>query len=74
MSGEKQGEQFPRLTTWHDLCHEVTVATEERCFELLKEEMDGPKRLRHVMRIYSRINRLRAARERKELTEKAKSK
>jgi hypothetical protein len=59
--------------TWHELCRKVMTLDEDACRLLLAEEQAGPARLRHMARIHSRINRLRAERERIELIKEAKS-
>ena len=45
----------------------IRLADEKTCEQLLKVELDGPKRKVFALRIHSRLNRVRAARERKEI-------
>jgi hypothetical protein len=45
----------------------VRKADEETCAKLLAAERRGKRRLVSMLRIHSRLNRLRAAREREEL-------
>lgn len=60
--------------TWHELCEYITTATEEEAETVLRQELDNGARRRHLLRIYSRVNRIRADRERKELIAKARAK
>lgn len=61
----------PALTTWDNLNEFVMKTTDESVLQkLLKEELDGRKRSQFVKRIHSRINKLRADRERAELEAK----
>lgn len=45
----------------------VRTATEDQCAELLRAEKEGAKRLIVMLRIHSRLNRVRAERERAEI-------
>lgn len=60
-------------TSWDSL-NQVVMNTEDEEFlnVLLKEELKFKKRKQYVLRIHSRINKLRADRERTELLEKIK--
>ena len=49
---------------------ELRNCTEKEAAALLKAELKGKRRAVTVMRIYSRFNRMRAARVRKELASK----
>lgn len=61
------------LTTWDNLnTHVMNTDDEAKLQKLLKEELDGRKRKQFVLRIHSRLNKLRADRERVELLEKIK--
>lgn len=53
--------------TWVELNDVVRNADEDTCQKLLDLELRGKARKRFVLRIHSRINRLRADRERKAL-------
>ena len=55
------------LKTWLDLNLFLLQADERACLDLLKTERAGRARCRFILRIHSRMNRMRAARERKEL-------
>lgn len=55
------------LKTWLGLNTFLRAAKEKECQELLKHETCGDKRKKVMLRIHSRLNYLRAARERKEL-------
>ena len=55
------------FTTWMELNAKMQTATEEDCVSLLKAEKEDRKRKQFLLRIHSRLNRLRAARERSEL-------
>jgi len=57
----------PVLSTWIGLNDFLRDATQEQCEELLKEECEGCNRKQFVKRIHSRLNKVRADRERKEL-------
>ena len=58
------------LETWSALNVFLNTATEKEAQELLKTELKGRKRKNCVLRCYSRFNRMRADRERKELLDK----
>lgn len=60
----------PSLRTWLALNDAIRDADEEQCQELLKEELKGRRRKKFIMRIHSRINKVRADRERAELEAK----
>lgn len=63
----------PALTTWENLNAFVMETDDEaKLQKLLKEELNGRKRAQFVKRIHSRINKLRADRERLELEEQIK--
>jgi hypothetical protein len=53
--------------TWHALLKVAREATEGECSRMIEEELGGERRLRHLLRIHSRLNKLRADRERCEL-------
>lgn len=55
------------IRTWVELNEIIRRADERTCELLLKVELDGPKRKVFALRIHSRLNRVRAARERKEI-------
>lgn len=55
------------ITNWHDLNAVLTVASEERVAQLLKEEVEQHKRGTYITRLHQRYTTLRAQRERKEL-------
>jgi len=55
------------IRTWVELNEIIRLADEKTCEQLLKVELDGPKRKVFALRIHSRLNRVRAARERKEI-------
>ena len=55
------------LASWLALNAFLKSATEPQCWELLKEERTGKKRLNYLIRIYGKANRLRSERERREL-------
>lgn len=63
----------PALATWDGL-NEFVMATDDEAAlkKLLTEELKGRKRAQFVKRIHSRINKLRADRERAELEEQIK--
>ena len=60
----------PVLQTWQTLQAGVRDASEAQCEELLKEEKKGRNRPQFVLRIFSRLNRMRALRERQGLVDK----
>lgn len=63
----------PALTSWDNLNEFVMETDDESVLQkLLKEELKGRKRAQFVKRIHSRINKLRADRERAELEEQIK--
>lgn len=55
------------LRTWVALNEAMQSATEEQCLKLLAAEKKGKRRKQFMLRIHSRLNRVRAARERAEL-------
>lgn len=61
------------LHSWHTLLPVISQANEDECQELLKAELEGRRRLRMLLRVHSRLNKLRAHRERDELIEQAVS-
>ena len=60
----------PALSSWTALNDAMREADEALCQLLLKEELKGRKRKQFVLRIHSRLNRVRADRERLELEAK----
>lgn len=60
----------PALLTWTALNDAMREADEALCKQLLNEELKGKKRKQFVLRIHSRLNRVRADRERLELEAK----
>ena len=61
----------PALRSWVSLNDAIRKADEDRCNDLLQEELAGRRRRQFIMRIHSRINKVRADRERLELADKA---
>lgn len=59
--------QHVALASWYALNDEMKTADEELCAKLLKQELEGKGRKQFVYRIHSRINKIRADRERAEL-------
>lgn len=59
------------LQSWDGLNDALREADEATCEVLLEEELSGRKRCQFVLRIYSRLNRVRAGRERAELKARA---
>lgn len=55
------------LSTWVELNAYITGVGEEVCDRLLVMEKSGKARKMFIRRIHSRLNRVRAARERREL-------
>lgn len=55
------------LSGWHPLQKHISKATEAETNELLKREMAGARRRLFLLRIHSRLNKVRATREREEL-------
>ncbi len=60
------------LRSWTALNNVVRTADEKTCNQLMEEELKGQKRRMFVMRIHSRMNKIRADRERSELRERLK--
>lgn len=65
---KKKPIKNPALQSWLALNQELSEADENRCASLLKEERAGRKRRQFLKRIHSRLNKVRADRERVELT------
>ena len=63
----KKHIKTPALKTWDSLNKVVRIANEEQCFQLLKEEKKGRARQTFLLRIHSRLNKVRADRERQAL-------
>lgn len=63
----KEEIENPALQTWVGLNDELRDADEDRCHQLLDEELSGRARKQFIKRIHSRLNKVRADRERKEL-------
>lgn len=61
----------PTLVSWVALNKVVRKADEATCQQLLDEELKGRCRMQFLMRIHSRLNKVRADRERKELKRRA---
>ena len=61
---------MPHLS-WKQLNDALRVATETQCADMLAVEYAGPCRRTCLLRIHSRLDKLRRARERKELTERS---
>jgi hypothetical protein len=57
----------PALQSWLALNDVLRDADEPACQALLKEELKGRKRKQFIKRIHSRLNKVRADRERMEL-------
>jgi hypothetical protein len=57
----------PVLFTWVALNESLGAADEELCWKLLDEEKKGRNRPSFIKRVHSRLNKVRADRERKEL-------
>lgn len=57
------------LATWADLNAAIMDANEADCQQLLQAELAGKRRKQFVFRIHSRLNKVRADREREELNE-----
>lgn len=57
----------PALQSWLALNDALREANEATCESLLKEELKGRKRKQFIKRIHSRLNKVRADRERLEL-------
>lgn len=49
---------------WKALNDQLRTADEAVCRQLLEQELHGPRRQRYLMRIHSRLNYVRAHRER----------
>lgn len=52
---------------WSHLNDQLRLATEEGAAALLAAELAGPRRRAYLLRIHARLDKLRRARERKEL-------
>lgn len=55
------------LDNWTQLNAHIVDANEAACVKLLKEELNGQRRRMFILRIHSRLNRVRADREREAL-------
>lgn len=61
------------LSTWKDINKWVITATEDQVKAALSHELGGSRvRKMYVLRLHSRMNKLRAARERKEILQQVK--
>lgn len=61
----------PALQSWLALNDALREADEATCETFLKEELKGRKRKQFIKRIHSRLNKVRADRERAELEAKS---
>lgn len=61
------------LANWNTLNEAIISADETKCLELLEAEKKSKGRRMFLLRIHSRLNKVRADRERLELTRTAKS-
>ena len=57
----------PELENWQSLNAAITKLGEKECLELIDIESSNRKRLQVLLRIHSRLNKVRAKRERQEL-------
>lgn len=55
------------LNSWNELNSYLKTADEKACENLMKAETEGKKRQTFLLRIHSRLNKIRADRERNEL-------
>lgn len=55
------------LRNWQSLSELISTLTEEECWDLLKEERAGLRRIQFMLRLYGRANKLRGKRERSEI-------
>lgn len=55
------------LSSWNSLNSFLRTSNESDCESLLKIETEGKKRQTFLLRIHSRLNKIRADRERNEL-------
>jgi len=62
----------PVLSSWISLNTKLQTASEKDSESLLNEELLDRRRKQFLLRIHSRINKLRAARERAQLRKQAK--
>jgi hypothetical protein len=58
------------LLSWAMLNDYIMTCTEKQAVKLLQEEIEGRRRMAFIKRIHSRVNKLRADRERGELEAK----
>lgn len=70
MTATKKPITRPELASWEALNAAIMQMDESQAQELLNAELAGRKRAQFVKRIHSRINKVRADRERAELQEK----
>lgn len=68
---KKKPVNNPALRSWLALNDALREAGESVCKALLKEELEGRRRKCFIKRIHSRLNKVRADRERAELEAKA---
>ena len=67
MKKEKKPIEDPILETWKGLNVALLTMDEAGCRTLLKKELAGRNRRQVLKRIHSRLNKVRAHREREEL-------
>lgn len=68
----KKSVKNENLQTWVALNDALRSADEKLCMQLLKEEKAGRQRRQFLLRIHSRLNKVRADREREQLMRQAK--
>ena len=60
------------LATWLGLNNVAPTLTEEECLALLEREKAGKRRVQFMLRLHSRLNRVRADRERLQIQKLAR--
>lgn len=70
MTAKKKPITDPNLASWEALNAAIMQMDEQQARALLKKELNGRRRSQFLKRIHSRINKVRADRERAELEEK----
>lgn len=55
------------LSSWIALNEFIATATQKQATDLLTQELDGKRRKQFVLRIHSRLNKVRADNEREQL-------
>lgn len=73
MKTAKKSQSHGALRSWKDLNNAMRLADEAVCQRLIEQEKAGKNRSNFILRIHSRINKVRRERERREILKEKKA-